>query len=561
MLLFKEAKDKEKIKQIKKHPYYAEDLKRIRTMHEKIKDKPIEVLTKSQYFIFHETGNRLEFELKYFERRTRLNIYFIEYLLYEREEDLKRLEDIIWAICGEFSWALPAHVGWENAEEDMICIDLFAAETGQTLSEILYILEDQLSEYIKTVMRYEINRRIIESFEQRTQGWETVVTNNWAAVCAGGVGMTFIYCAPEKYKSIENRIMGALKHFLSGYGDDGICTEGLGYWDYGFGYYTFFAQLLYEFSDGKTDIMNQKKVREIAQFQQRMYLSGNAVISFSDCNRHLCFKKGLTHKLKEIFPDCVTVPDKEYEDKDFYGYLNRFPVCLRNLLWSEPEYAESSAVQHIEKYYPEAQWYTHITDRFGFAAKSGNNDEPHNHNDVGSFIIAADNRQYIAEIGVGEYTKGYFGAGRYHHLCCSSKGHSVPIIDNHEQPAGQEYCGKVLKAQDGQFVLDISGAYDVDGLSSAIRTFSVCENGVALNDRFNFGDGKQHRVQECFISLIEPEECDGFIKIGQLKMSGMESYHIERLQERDHHSGELFSIWRIECDVQNYEISLKFELA
>ncbi len=560
MVLFKESKDKKKIQQIKEHPYYSEDIIRLNEMYEKIKDKPIEALTKSQYFIFRETGNRSKFELKYFERRTKLNICFIEYLLYEREDDLKRLEDIIWVICGEFSWALPAHIGWENAEEDMTCIDLFASETGQTLSEVLYILEDKLSEYIKTIMKYEINRRIIEPFEKRTQGWETVITNNWAAVCASSVGMTFIYCAPEKYKKIEGRIMGALEHFLSGYGDDGICTEGLGYWDYGFGYYTFFAQLLFEFSDGKTDIMNSEKVREIAQFQQRMYLSGNTVISFSDCGRHLCFKKGLTHKLKEIFPDCVAVPNMKYEEKDFCGYLNRFPVCLRDLLWSKPEYAENCTVQHMEKYYPEAQWYTNITDKFGFAAKAGNNDEPHNHNDIGSFIIAADNKMYIAEIGVGEYTKDYFGEGRYNCLCCSSKGHSVPIIDNHLQLAGKEYHGQVLKAQNGQFILDISKAYDVDGLKSVIRTFSVRETGVELNDKFDFDDGEPHNIQECFISLIEPEECDGYIKIERLKMSGMKNYRIMSFQEKDHYTGELFSIWIIECNVLNNKFSLKFEL-
>ena len=560
MMLFKEAKDKKKIKQIKEHSYYSEDIRRINEVYEEIKDKPIEVLTKSKYFIFHETGNRSEFESQYLERRTRLDIYFIEYMLYEREEDLKRLEDVIWAICGEFSWALPAHVGWKNAEEDMICIDLFAAETGQALGEILYILKDKLSEYITTIMKHEINRRIIESFEKRTQGWETVVTNNWAAVCAGGVGMTFIYCAPEKYRYIEKRIMRALENFLSGYGDDGICTEGLGYWNYGFGYYTFFAQLLLEFSNGKTNIMNSQKVREIAQFQQRMYLSGNTVISFSDCGRHLCFEKGLTHKLKEIFPDYITVPNKNYESKDFYRNLNRFPVCLRNLLWSKPEYAENGIVQHMEKYYSISQWYTNITDKFGFAAKSGNNDEPHNHNDIGSFIIAADNKQYIADIGVGEYTKDYFGAGRYNCLCCSSKGHSVPIIDNHLQLAGPEYNGKVLKAKDDQFIMDISGAYDIECLKSAVRTFSICENSVELNDTFDFDDGENHEVQECFISLIEPEEYDGYVKIGRLRILGMENYRIMSSKEKDHYNGELFSIWRIECNVLNNEISLKFEL-
>ncbi len=564
MILFKEAHDREKIRQIKEHPYYGEDIKRINEIYEQVKDEPIEVLTKSEYFIFNKTGDRLEFERKYFERRTRLDIYFAEYLLYERKEDLERLEDIIWAICGEFSWALPAHVGWENAEEDMACIDLFAAETGQALSEIMYILNDKLSDYIKTIMMYEIRRRIIDSFKKRTFHWETV-TNNWAAVCAGSIGMTLIYASPQKYEYFEKRLMKSLENFLSGYGDDGICTEGLGYWNYGFGYYTFFAQLLFEFSDGKKNIMNGKKIREIVQFQQRMYLSGNTVISFADGGRNGYFEKGLTHRLKELFPDYVTVPDKSCEsedfcfDKEFYKGENRFPMCLRNLLWSKPEYARESILPRTENYYSASQWYTNVTEKLGFAAKSGNNGEPHNHNDIGGFIIAADNEQYIADIGAGEYTKDYFHEGRYDILCCSSKGHSVPVIDGHLQSAGKKYAGKVLKADGDEFITDIAGAYDIAGLNSVIRTFSVYENGVKLSDEFDFADGKTHNIQEYFISVIEPEKCDGYIRIGGIKVIGAEETKILHSTEKNH-NGEPFSMWRTEYSVSDNKFSLTFEL-
>ena len=137
MILFKESKSKEKIKQIKEHEYYRKDIERINDIYEQIKNKPIEVLPKSKFCIFNETGNRLIYEDVYFERRTELDICFLKYLLYERKEDLTRLEDIIWAICGEFSWALPAHVGWKNAEDDMVIIDLFAAETMINIEETL----------------------------------------------------------------------------------------------------------------------------------------------------------------------------------------------------------------------------------------------------------------------------------------------------------------------------------------------------------------------------------------------------------------------------------------
>ena len=557
MVLFKEAKNPEKLKEIRENPFYSENLARIHEVYEDIKDKPIEVMTKSEYFIFHETGNRLIFERKYFERRTRLDIYFIMYLLYEREEDLKRLEDVIWAICGEFSWSLPAHVHWEDAMEDMVFIDLFAAETGQTLSEILYILEDKLSDYIKSIMRYEINRRIIEAFKNHTYYWETV-TNNWAAVCAGSVGMTFIYCAPEQFESVEQRIMSAMDSFLSGYGDDGVCTEGLGYWSYGFGYYTYFAELLYDFSDGKKDIMHTDKIREIAQFQQRVYLSGNTVASFADGGRYGNFEAGLTHRLKDLFPDCVTVPDNQYAKKDFLGMENRFAMCIRTLLWTKPEYAETGSDTVCEKYYPTAQWYINKNPLFGFAAKCGRNNEPHNHNDIGNFIIASGSKQLIADIGSGEYTKDYFNdKKRYEILCCSSQGHSVPLIDGHAQSFGNEYSGKVLSYGNNEFIIDIEGAYASDTLAKAVRAFKISGNSVSVKDEFEFTDNGTHEIRERFISLIEPEVRADGIYIENMRILCNVKAEITKDTDNDH-SGKAFPVWEIDYVTSDKNFEIEF---
>lgn len=559
MVLFKEIKDKAKIKQIKEHPYYAEGLKRIHEVYEEIKDKPMEVLTKQEFFIFHETGNRLECERKYFDRRTRLDIFFIMYLLYERDEDLKRLEDVIWTICNEFTWSLPAHVQWSDPLVDMVFIDLFAAETGQTMGEILYALEDKLSYYIKGIMRYEINRRIIEPYKKNSYWWETR-DNNWSAVCAGSVGMTFLYCAPEQYKDVEPKIMNSLHAFLSGYGDDGICTEGLGYWNYGFGYYLYFSQLLYEFTDGKTNLMDSDKVREIVQFQQRMYLSGGTVASFSDGGREGEFEPGLTHRLKDIYPDLVTVPDRKFEHKDFNGRLeNRFAMCVRTLFWTNPEYAENTGKYTGENYYESAQWYINIKDKFGFAAKGGHNEESHNHNDIGNFIIAADSTQLIADIGSGEYTKDYFSDKRYEILCCSSEGHSVPEIDGKAQMPGKEREGKIIQGGDNKFVLDIAGAYEVEGLKSIVRSFELSENSVKLNDKFEFSDSRAHTITERFISLIEPKVQNNTVKIGNLTISANDTLKIVEDTDNDH-DGNAFPVWKIEYTVSDNEFNIEFNI-
>jgi hypothetical protein len=120
---------------------------------------------------------------------------------------------------------------------------LFAAETGQALSEILYLIGDKLDTHVSTRIRYEVNRRIINSFINKRFPFEDSMSN-WATVCSGSVGMTFIYMAPEKFSLIKERVRACFLNYLSGFGDDGACAEGVGYWVYGFGYYLYFEAYL-----------------------------------------------------------------------------------------------------------------------------------------------------------------------------------------------------------------------------------------------------------------------------------------------------------------------------
>lgn len=70
----------------------------------------------------------------------------------------------------------------------------------------------------------------------------------------------------EEIKTVLPRIKETLEYYLKGFGDDGACVEGINYWAYGFGYFTYFAQLLYQYSDGKDNLFDN--VENIALFPQ-----------------------------------------------------------------------------------------------------------------------------------------------------------------------------------------------------------------------------------------------------------------------------------------------------
>jgi hypothetical protein len=112
-------------------------------------------------------------------------------------------------------------------------------------------------------------------------------------------------------------------------------------------------------------------------------------------------------------------------------------------------------------------WVVQGRDRNGrlweLAAKAGHNAEHHNHNDVGGFVLAVDGVALATEIGMPEYNADYFSARRYDFLAARTLGHSLPLINGHEQAAGEEFVGTVLCAENDEplvsFEVDLTNAY------------------------------------------------------------------------------------------------------
>lgn len=156
------------------------------------------------------------------------------------------------AICGEWTWCLPAHLRQDSAFEKSDHyleahqqIDLFAAETAFSLAEILTMFEDSLPALIKQRINYETRRRVLEPFQKVEQPWEQS-THNWSAVCAGSIGACAMYLvdSEEERQLILDKCVKSVSYFVLGLTNEGVCQEGYHYWQYGFGYFIYFADLL-----------------------------------------------------------------------------------------------------------------------------------------------------------------------------------------------------------------------------------------------------------------------------------------------------------------------------
>lgn len=471
--------------------------------------KDIMPVPKKELFeLFFKTGNRIEYEKVYFERRRLLTLYAIASERFEDKRYLLKLEEVINDICNEECWALPAHVSLDNPEWKNT-VDLFSCETAGTFAE-LYSRKD-LSDEVREKMALNVKRRVIRPFIDSKEpcGCFEKSNHNWNAVCMGNIGCAVLYLFDEdakEYRECMRRVLDSLPYYLDGFKKDGTCMEGIDYFTYGMSYFASFAKLLYDKTNGKINLFDDERVRNIALFQQKMFYTHGNSVSFSDGDRHSAYRLGLTCLLAE-FADGILLPPVTsmagFDSDTCYRYM----VIRHDIVWTE-EYIKSGKgiafSKRSEVFMPEASWYMNESENgCFFAIKGGNNAEPHNHNDIGAFLYGVDGEQLLCDLGAGEYTKDYFSAGRYNILCNSSLGHNVPIIDGCCQKDGQKFCSEYFrKVKKGHIQTEFSKAYGALNLSELERNvyFDDVTGKIILNDTVCFSDDVVHSFTENFVT-------------------------------------------------------------
>lgn len=470
--------------------------------------KEIGAVRFSAFRRFDTDGDRKELENAYFDRRCRLVIFGLMSWLYGRQEDIAELEDVMWAICDEYTWCLAAHLGGKSLtrlETEGFTIDLFAAETAQTLAELLFLLKEQLHPLVAERVRQVVRERVICRFLEEHSSWENN-TSNWAAVCGGAVGMAAIYLAESQQElcQVLERLEQPFTGYLQGFASDGTCLEGMDYWTYGFSYYVAFADLLFRRTGGEIDMLKPALVQEIARFQPKCFFPYGQNVSFSDAHNGSFYYSGLLCYLRNRIEN-VQMPDASRRITDVCDECGRWAMALRNLLWTEP----TAIVPTSGGCYPlkAAQWYICTTDngRVSLAAKAGHNMESHNHNDVGSFHLYVQGAPMLLDLGAGKYTRQYFSSQyRYENLCCCSRGHNLPIVDGQYQKEGQQYCAENVDVDETGMRADIARAYGNAHLLHFIRDlrFDRQTGSLTLRETYEFADSPGSIVERFIVKDI-----------------------------------------------------------
>lgn len=424
----------------------------------------------------------------------------------DNDEYYMSLLDSVWAYLNDYTWAPLGHYTEHYYQRtpkdfDFGLIDIFAASVAFALAEIKSLFRDRFPRLLIDRITYELRRRTIEPYLNRKFFWETH-DNNWTAVCTGAVGAVLMYEDPELFLECQQRLHSAMECYLASYKDDGMCVEGVGYWAFGFGFFTSYALLERELTGGAVDWFKRDKVKEIAKFMGKMFLEKNVMATYSDSGIDSKYNVALPHMLRHVYGDGVERLPIEH------GVVVRenthFNFALRSFIYYSEENNANELVRNVTYSAKNSCYLTKRTPYYSFTVKGGNNGESHNHVDVGSFILARNNKQIICDIGAGPYEPGYHTNQRYTFFNPSPWSHNIPIFDGiPEDSIKRDDVYVVYNEEENSAYLDITNAYGVDFLKKAERKFYFEDNKITLCDKFDFT--KDVEVTERFISVIEPK--------------------------------------------------------
>jgi hypothetical protein len=441
----------------------------------------------------NKEGNRGIYKPRYYRTMDRLERYILAECIENKGRFLPQINTYVRAIMDMKSWLHPNHDDGDNSvlEGKRVSIDLGARKFGGVLALAESLLGDVLSKEINAKIKKQLQWRITDNYlkscksPDKNNHWIDG-TSNWNSVCTSGAVLVSIINSENSNERLAaiGASINSMKHYISGFGDDGYCSEGLGYWGYGFNHFLYLAQILFDYSEGKINLFNfdnPEKLRRIGNFPEHFEIQKGTCAPFADGVSHTSSKGS----------NFAEVLSSKYYGANKPSEIRMEEAVEQLIAWNNPEWFDISTVNKTKQ--SDLKGYTYFDDfgmvisrgkqkkPFSIAIKAGHNAENHNHSDVGTYIIVLNEDLITGDIGAPSYTAGAFSKKN---KARSSWGHPVPRINNTLQSNGLEYKGVILETdfQDNKdmVIMDIKPAYEIPELEVLKRTMANDKSGHGL---------------------------------------------------------------------------------
>jgi hypothetical protein len=482
------------------------------------------VISDEMFLDFSKTGNRERYQTVLRSRRERLMPLTIAECLENQGRFIPTLEHVIREQCKEQTWLLPAHdpkLG--NFKGEWVDVDLASAMLGLNLATIWQLLSSRLSDETKTLIEENIRWRILDPYRlmissERTYNWWLTHDSNWNSVCLTGVtgcgvmmeesrhSRAFFITAAEKYSW----------NYIDGFNDDGYCSEGIGYWNYGFTNYLVLAHLINRATNHAIDLYRRPHIQAIAESGTKLEIINSVYPSFSDCNLRIIPSPVILEFFARRGADIPEQPIDAYTTKLFESQLYEFTTFSK--LLTDPPDSPAATTKHINALRSQFENNDVVICRpgtdssciMGLALKAGHNDEMHNHNDVGSYVVVVNDEPVLLDPGNEVYTRRTFSPRRYESRILNSYAHPVPVVAGALQPDGKDANGRIAGTDFSDdcdtIILDLLGAYTVPSLVELHRTFEYSRKRtgvITITDAVTFSTPEQFETALTTMGNVE----------------------------------------------------------
>ena len=485
--------------------------------------------------------------------RRHLNNMVIAECIEDKGRFLRPIVDLVWSIAEESSWTSLSHF-YLHKERDAAklvlalpdvsdpLVDLWSATTAKNFSWIYYLLGERLDDMtprISNRIKFEVKHRVLDPAYDRDDFWwmgfsgdNRGIVNNWNPwISSNWLAAILLVENPEEQSVAIHKLLRVIDKFIDSYGTAGGIDEGPAYWDRAAGSLFETLSMLYTWSDGAISVYDNPKIRNMMQYIYHAHIDGSYIVNFTDAparlnpDAELLYRIGVQIKDQKLrqFAAQFKQPETSIRNGVYYPrFHSGQPDIDRELypLFYPGLASEKPAFPYIrDAWYPRVE---HMMARsvegsnavFFVGAKGGHNNESHNHNDVGNFILYHNGDPVFIDAGAGSYSLKTFGNARYSLWNMQSAYHNLPTINGQFQEAGRAYQADDVNYEisDTQvkFVLDIAAAYPkAAGVDSWRRTINL-QRGGNDKDRVTLQETIQLRTKpkDTSLNFLTPHQVD-----------------------------------------------------
>ena len=501
------------------------------------------VVKASDYLEFTRSGNRDIMQQPQSKRVSALEALILAELAEGKGRFLEALTDGVWAMCEQTTWVLSAHLTLQKKgaglpDPDDTVIDLTSGEIGALLSWIHYFFAaefDKISPFVAERIRRNIRERVLEPYYTRNDFWWMgfggEMVNNWNVWVNYNVMQCILLMETDRQKRADNiyKAMLSIDRFIDYYPDDGGCDEGPSYWSHAGGKLFEGLELLYVATGGKVDLYGSELVKNIGRYIYRAYIDDPYYVNFADAGAKGGINPGLVYRYGRAIQDPVMQGfGALYAQKR--NFANSAPSgsvgAVFHDLFDVKEIVTAQAIEPliVESWLPGSQLVmardkADSKEGFYFAAKGGHNDESHNHNDVGTFILYYNGLPALIDVGVGTYTRQTFSNERYQIWTMQSGFHNLPAINGVDQKNGRQYAARNISFKSSSktvdFSLDIAGAYPAEAAVNSWQRSYRLNRGkdFAVSDKYTLSENRNGASLHFMTSCKATQTKSGIIRL------------------------------------------------